>query len=397
MSLSIRKIKEYKKSNRGTYRIVVEYFDEKGSIRKKEFENKKKTIAKADSENFIISLQKFKDLNITNHLGKEEFSYSIKSWYVNFKKDKLKRSAKDTFESTINNHLLDAFPNKMVAEISSIELQKFINDKKEVYSESTVKKIYSVLLQYFKYLSNNKIIEINPMESCEYKIYNNEVKKTEVKIFTDDEIEKIKNTINLKNNNDEYIYTDGHVFNLILNTGLREGEVLALQNKDIDVINKKLTVNKAVREVRKRNSKGDAEKGMINILTSPKSKKAIRTIPLNNEAIESIKILQRNSSQDDYLIHDSNGNFLSENTLRKRFKRILDKSNIHNKSVHTLRHTFATKLVTGVKDKNTGLTQNIPIEFVSRILGHSSVQTTERIYIHTTEEVNIDNFEKYNI
>lgn len=165
-----------------------------------------------------------------------------------------------------------------------------------------------------------------------------------------------------------------------------------------DIDNKKLTINKAVREVRKRNSNGETIKGIENIITTPKSQKSIRTIPLNDEAIKSIKILQKKSNQpDDYLIHDEFGNHLTENALRKRFKRILEKAEITGKGIHSLRHTFATKLVTGVKNEITGKTENLPIGQVSRILGHSSVQTTEKIYVHTSQEVEVDGFENLNI
>lgn len=390
--------KTYSKSKRGTYRVVVQYYDESGKLKKKEFENKKKARAKADANVFIVKLQKFDKFDIINPKAKDDFSSSLNEWYINFKRDRLKRSAQDTFESTLKNHIFCAFPNKSVIEIDANMIQFLINEKKLRYSISTVKKIFNILNQYFSYLCANRIIVHNPMQSCSYKTHQSKVDDTKEKIFTDEEIIKIKEIINCKNNNGAFVYKDAHVFNLILNTGLREGEVLALKNSDIDLTNKTLSVNKEIREVRKRNKIGETTKGIENIITSPKSKSGFRTIPLNKEAINSIKILQESSpNNDDFLIHDGNGNFLSENALRKRFKRILNKVGIENKSIHMLRHTFATKMVSGIINEKTGKIEIIPIEVVSRILGHSSIQTTERIYVHHSKNIEVSGFENLSI
>ena len=388
----------YKKSKRGTYRAVVKYYDERGTLRIKEFENKKKSQAQADAEVFITKLQEYNNFDIINPKAKEDFSKSIKEWYINFKRDTLKRSAQDTFESTMNNHIIPEFSGKAIVEIDANTIQNMINMKKQQYSHSTVKKIYNILNQFYNYLYKNQIIVYNPISSCDYQIHKSKIETTKLKIFQDEEIKNIKEIINSKNKNDDFIFKDAHIFILILNTGLREGEALALKNSDIDLDNNTLTVNKEVREVRKRNINGDTIKGTENIITTPKSENSNRTIPLTKDAIKSIKILQKNSpNKNDYLIHDSEGKYLSENALRKRFKRILDKAGIKDKSIHTLRHTFATKLFCGVNNEKSGNKIAIPIETVSRILGHSSIQTTEKIYVHPSKKIKVDGFENITI
>ena len=72
------------------------------------------------------------------------------------------------------------------------------------------------------------------------------------------------------------------------------------------------------------------------------------------------------------VFHYRNNGHLSQNSVRNVWKRVLDKSGVGYRKVHTTRHTFASMM----------LSTNVPIFYVSKMLGHNSIQMTVDIYVH---------------
>ena len=82
-----------------------------------------------------------------------------------------------------------------------------------------------------------------------------------------------------------------------------------------------------------------------------------RDVPLNNIAIEMIKELHNEyyCGEDTPLVRDEKGNHTRPVNFRKRFYRILKGASTEAKVLHVLRHTFATKLVNGIKNLTEAL------------------------------------------
>ena len=80
------------------------------------------------------------------------------------------------------------------------------------------------------------------------------------------------------------------------------------------------------------------------------------------------------------LIPDEKGNFTKPVNFRKRFYRVLKASGIEIKGLHSLRHTFATNLVNGIKQPN-GTIKSLTPRQVADLLGHSTSEITERYYV----------------
>ena len=167
----------------------------------------------------------------------------------------------------------------------------------------------------------------------------------------------------------------------MLNTGLRTGEVLGLLNGDIDLENKTLTVRQGVKEIVKRD--GTEETGGMEIkVGKPKSASSKRTVPLNNTAIKMVGDLRKESyyGANTPLVCDEKGGYTKPVNLRKRFYRILKAAGIERKGLHSLRHTFATSLVNGVKQPDGSIKSLTPKQ-VADLLGHSTSQITELYYV----------------
>ena len=151
------------------------------------------------------------------------------------------------------------------------------------------------------------------------------------------------------------------LFNLLLTTGIRIGEALALTIKDVDYKNKLININKNVVFI-------DGQR----IVQTPKTQAGTRTIPIPENVL---KILP----QTEILFP------LTYNSVRLIFSRLSKKTNIYV-TPHILRHTYATRL------EELG----IPPKIKQYLLGHSSIQTTENIYTDVQQHY-IDNyFDKIN-
>ena len=226
----------------------------------------------------------------------------------------------------------------------------------------------------------------------------------EVQIFTPEEIEIIRTEAFSTFSDGTRKYQQAAAYFLMLNTGLRTGEILGLKNSDIDLENRMLHVRRAAKEVSKRDG-AEKQAGWELIIGKPKRATSIRDIPLNETAIEMIRDLREEKyfGEDSPLIPDENGQFTKPSNFRKRFYRILEACGVKEKSktkgtgnnstkgktqgkgLHSLRHTFATTLINGIKQPD-GTVKNLPIKQVADILGHTTTEITELYYVRRESE-----------
>ena len=202
-----------------------------------------------------------------------------------------------------------------------------------------------------------------------------------VTVFTPEEIEKFKAEAFRCWGTGKRIYQQSAAYILMLNTGLRTGEVLGLLNSDIDLENKVIHLQRGVKEIAKRDG-SEAQPGREVKIGKLKSASSRRDVPLNNTAIEMINELRNEFyfGEDTPLICDENGDFTRPVNFRKRYYRILAAAEIEKKGLHSLRHTFATNLVNGTKQKDGSIKALSPRQ-VADLLGHSTSQITELYYV----------------
>ncbi len=151
---------------------------------------------------------------------------------------------------------------------------------------------------------------------------------------------------------------------LCLSTGLRLGEVCALQWTDIDAEQKLLHVNRTVQRIENK----DGFTKTILLESSPKSVFSNREIPMPDNLLPLLMEFKR-AGQKYVLCMDKP---MEPRTYQNHFKKYLKIINAPNYNFHTLRHTFATNCVDSGMD----------IKSLSEILGHSDVQITLNRYVH---------------
>ena len=390
--MSVRRIKTngniHQRKDTGDYIGVVWYVDDDGKDKRKSFSAKTKSEVQQKITNYIAEFNQSVE---ESDESRKKLKDSMQSWLEVFKFPSVERTTYDRLESTARIHVYPALGDKVVSTIKATDIKKLLNDKmNDGYAYSTVKKIHGIIGEYFKFLIEQEYIEKNPMRSVPM------IKKQNfmaaqgkenlptcdtVIVFTDEEIQKFKEECVRTWGTGKRMYQQSAAYILMLNTGLRTGELLGLLNSDIDLENRVLHINQAVKEVQKRDGV-EFESGREIEVGKPKTATSKRTVPLNNTAIEAIKELRAEFyfGEDSPLVCDSKGNYTKPSNLRKRYYRILEAAGIEQKGLHSLRHTFATNLVNGVKQPD-GTIKCLTPRQAGDLLGHSTSQITEMYYV----------------
>ena len=372
----------------GRWGGVVWYLDEQGARKRKSFSGTTKSEVNKKMKKYIVEFNQDKNDSVESLKTLQE---SLQNWLQVFKFPSVERTTYDRAESIAKNQIYPQLGKKTVGDITAADVKKLLNYwMTEGYAYTTVKKVYTLLNEYFRYLYQQEIITKNPMANVEMLKKANfmsaqgkeNLPPTEtITVFSEEEIERFKAEAFSVFGNGKQEYQQAAAYILMLNTGLRTGEALGLLNSDIDLDNRVMHVQRGVKEVSKREGV-TGKSGREVIVGKLKSATSKRDIPLNDTAIEMIKDLRKELyfGEDSPLIPDEHGEVTRPVNFRKRFYRILTAAGIETKGLHSLRHTFATRLINGVKDKDGNIKSLTPKQ-VADLLGHTTSEITELYYV----------------
>lgn len=290
-----------------------------------------------------------------------------KDWiweWLDYKKDYIKESTYANYSNIISNHIVSDLGNYYLSELDNKIIQKFLLEKYKSgrldnnggLSNKTIRDIAAVIKSSLKFAIKEEYIQNMNLDF----IYPKTNKKEKIYTLSKQEQSTLTNYI-LKN---PTIKSLGVL--LTLYSGIRIGELCALQWKDIDFKANILHINKTIQRVYIKDTKVNTSKIII---TNPKTHNAEREIPLNKDFANTLKKYKTN--ENDYLL-SCNSNWVEPRTYRRFFEGILKKANIEKINFHGLRHTFATNCI------NLG----IDYKTVSELLGHATVNITLNLYVH---------------
>lgn len=299
--------------------------------------------------------------------------------WLEFKKMDLKPLSYQRLVSTYNSFIKDEIGYIQFSQLSSSDIQNIIDKNKNIKSYSSLKKIYDLLNAccgfYLSLPPENRCISFNPCDIVRIpKSVSRKSNEDRLKFFSDDELVLMKSEMaRTTDSTGCLVYPYADIYVLMLNTGCRLGEALALNKKDINLKNKTMRITKNVIQVKK--DEGGYE---LVIQNEPKTYSGNRVISLNEGALGAINRLLKLFPDTEMLAINKNGSRVSPQNAEKTLSQILKMCGIDpdGRKCHALRHTFATKL----------FEQGVDIKIVSSILGHSSVKITYDIYVSVIQE-----------
>lgn len=299
------------------------------------------------------------------------FSNLCENW-LEVSRIKNKASTLARYEAVIQNHILPFFSTEEIKDLSSAQINMFIErlltDKG--LSAKSVNDIATILAQILKFGKKNGTIK-----NLDLNIAKPTVNKKELPVLSLEEQEKLIKAIkdNVTNENIGIL--------LSLFTGMRIGEICALQKKDIDLANGIVSINKTMQRI---NSKRNGKSGTQIIIDTPKTQRSVRKIPLPEFLLFEIKRLMRDTEENAWLLTGRTDKFTEPRSYQNIFKKYLEKAGVCNTNFHALRHTFATRAVE----------KGVDVKTLSEILGHSTVSFTMERYVHPSLSIKKSNIEK---
>ena len=349
-----------------------------GIRHKKSFSSKKKvggkTIVRDKLDTFIESLKRQQK---QEKEGSPFFADVAEKWFED-EKMYLKPASFQRKKSTYENHVAPVFENIPIEEITYEDVQDFIDKmSKNGFSYSSVKKVYEVINSCIRYYRKKRQVYFDPCEGVRIPTVN---KKdiSDFRFFNEQEIALIEKEASRTYTTGKKVYRLGEAILVLLYTGMRAGELLALEWSDIDYENNIISITKDAILISDPSKTKNKYKTVIQ--QTPKTKKSRRTIPMSNKAKNALLELSKVTGNDKYIMTTSTGEHVKLFSVDKMFVKILRNAGIISEDescgVHTLRHTFASVLF-----KN-----DVDIKVISEILGHSSTKITEDIYIHLIQQ-----------
>ncbi len=288
-------------------------------------------------------------------------------WYQTYKKSNLRPNTQMSYERRIYQHIIPALGNIQIDKLTINDIQQFYAKlqqggrllRTELYgeglSDQTVRGVHTTLHAALDKAVAEKLLFRNPADGCRLP----SAKAREMQVLSPEEIQRL--LIQAK---------EDSCFELLLlelSTGLRRGEICALQWDDLNLRTGELRVQRQVHRIKSKL-----------VASPPKTKAGNRSVILPVPVLGVLKAYKKTvNSRWMFPSPVSEDSPRDPAAVRKRLQTVLERAECKKIRFHDLRHTFST----------AALEHGMDVKTLSTIIGHVSSSTTLNIYAHVTDEM----------
>ena len=293
------------------------------------------------------------------------------NWLTNYVMPNYKSRTYDRYSDIVAQHIIPKLGDYDLSELTPFIVQQFITDltthgnlkNGNGLAANTVNSIITVIQQSMETAHNLNFVEMN-------NIKRPKIEEKPVVCFTVAEQKKIEQAVR-EDKRDKML---GIL--ICLYTGLRIGELMALEWDDIDLHKRELSVTKSCHDGKDENGK------ICRITGTPKTSKSARVIPVPKQLIPILRDMKKRSNSP--LVITDKGKIPSVRAYQRSFELLLCKIGVPKHGFHSLRHTFASRAIECGMD----------VKSLSEILGHKNSTVTLNRYVHSMMEHKMNMMDK---
>lgn len=297
-------------------------------------------------------------------------------WISEIKEKTVRWSTLSSYKDRYNKNIKEIIGNMVISDVKPIHCQNILNVMdNNGYAGSSMARTKATLSAMFSDACENGIITMNPVTKgvkCPKKPQKN------ARVLTLDEqkrfLESAKENVNYNH------------FLFILQTGVRSSELRGLKWDDIDFENRIIHI--------RRNVTHDSNNNRF-ITGELKTNSGKRDIPMTQKVYDLLMEIKTKKANNvlkvipfefvDHIFLNRNGKLIPNSNYDRYLEKLCIKAGIEKISMHTLRHTFATRCIeSGMKPKT-----------LQKILGHANISMTMDLYVHVTEDEKEKEMQKF--
>lgn len=281
------------------------------------------------------------------------------------KESQWKPTTYDVYRRMIQQYIDPILGSYIISDVSRNVLETFSVEmirlsKTGALSQKYRKYVCAIVCRIIEYASDAYGIELEIPQIPDFKISSEEQELPDEKVL---------------NRLEEYLtehLEDDTCLGILLAryTGIRIGELCALQWRDIDLEKGMVMIRRNLQRIRNYENAGEGKTRLC--MQKPKTLRSVRSVPLADGLIKILR--EYEGAPEKYLISGKRAEWAEIRTVQYRFAAILKKCGLEQFHFHLLRHAFASQCICAGCDMKS----------LSELLGHSSVQITMNIYVHSS-------------